>query len=309
MSAPTSPASSASAALVRETPLVPAPALGPLVWLKLENQQRTGSFKLRGACRKLDAMPAAERARGVVTASAGNHGAGVALAAQLLGIPVTVLCPRTVPAVKKANMERAGAIVVAEAEHYDDAEARARKLAAERGVPFVSPFDDEDVIAGNGDGLAAEIVAQRPDVAQVVCPAGGGGLLSGLARSLAPRGVRVVGAQPEKNCAMFESLRLGRALTVYEGEPTLAEGCEGAVAERTYAIVRDAGARVVTVTEAQIRAAVAFAYRALGQTIEASAAVPIAALRAGAVEATVPTVLVLTGGNIDAALLDQLLAE
>lgn len=298
----------ATRTLVRTTPLVPAPALGANVWLKLENQQRTGSFKLRGACRKLDAMDAAARARGVVTASAGNHGAGVALAGRLLGVPVTVLCPRTVPAVKKANMERAGAIVLAEADHYDDAEARARTLAAARGVPFVSPFDDEEIIAGNGDGLAAEILAQRPDVAQVVCPTGGGGLLAGLARSLTPRGVRVVGAQPEQNCAMSESLRLGRALTVYEGEPTLAEGCEGAVAERTYAIVRDAGARVVTVTEDAIRAAIALAYRDLGQTIEASAAVPIAALRAGAVITDVPTVLVVTGGNIDAALLDQVLA-
>jgi threonine dehydratase len=327
-------------ALVRTTPLVSIPAvdarLGP-VWLKLENLQRTGSFKLRGAARKLArldatmnaAMDADARKRGVVAASAGNHGAGVAFAAARLGMAATVVVPRTAPAIKKERIASMGAGVIVRGEGYDQAEAEARELAASTGAVFVSPFDDDDIIEGNGGSLADEICAQaaelgepgrvvgrEPDrvvgrvIGRVICPVGGGGLIGGLAARLGPRGVSVIGVQPENNCAMVRSLEQGRAVTEYSGEPTLAEGCEGAVADSTYRLVRDHAEGIALVSEAAIRRAVAFCYRVAGTIVECSAAVAVAGLLEGVV-APAPrglTVCILTGSNIEPDLLDDILA-
>ena len=298
--------------LVRTTPLVPGPALqqrvGPVL-LKLENLQRTGSFKLRGAARKLAHLAADARARGVVAASAGNHGAGVALAAHTAGIAATIVVPEHTPRVKRERMTSAGAEVVVRGADYDRAEAHARELAGASGRTFVSPFDDEDVIEGNGASLARELLTQARDLAMVVCSVGGGGLISGLARTLAPRGIRVVGVQPAANCAMYESLQRGVALTRYDGRPTLAEGCEGAVAQRTYELVREHVDRIVLVEEDQIRRAVVFAYRQLGTIAECSAAVALAGLLEGRIEpaASGSTACIVTGGNIDPEHLDELL--
>jgi threonine dehydratase len=302
--------------LVTCTPLVRAQALDqllgpPSLRLKLENRQRTGSFKLRGAVRKLAALGPDERARGVVAASAGNHGQGVALAGTRLGIAVTVFVPATTPEVKRNLIRELGAHLVVEGALYDDAEAAARAHAATTGAVFVSPFDDELVIDGNGGTLADELLSQAPDLSLVVCPVGGGGLISGLGRRLAPRGVRVIGVQPEANCAMHESVRQSRALTRYHGRPTLAEGCEGGVAERTYALVREYVSEIVLVSEQAIRHAVAFGYRRLGQRLEPSGAVALAAFlqRAITCAAAGATVCVLTGANIEPALFDEILGE
>ncbi len=295
--------SGAYAALVRETPLVRAPALGEDVWLKLECLQRTGSFKLRGACTRLDAMTAGERARGVVAASAGNHGLGVALAGKTLGIGVTVVVPATSPAVKRQGIAALGATVIEGGATYDAAEASARALAKERGAVFVSPFDDPHVIEGNGRRLGDELHAQLATINTLVVPVGGGGLIGGLAASLGPRGVRVIGVQPRQNSAMHASLARGAALTVYGGEPTIAEGCDGAVAESTYDLCRDHAVTVALVDEATIRPAVAFAYRALGLSIEPTAAVVVAGITTGAVVPSGVTVVVVSGGNVDPELL------
>lgn len=304
---------SAFAELVFRTPLVrSAPLserLGSEVWLKLESLQRTGSFKLRGAAMRLDALDADERRRGVVAASAGNHGQGVALAGRVLGVPVEVVVPERTPRVKRAGMEAHGARVVVAGAGYDEAEAIARKRAAHRGAVFVSPFDDPLVILGNGGTVAEEILDELPGVGQVVCPVGGGGLVAGLAEALAPLGIAVLGAQPEANCAMHESLRLGRALLRYEGRPTLAEGCEGGVAERTFEICRDHGVVTATVSEEAIARAMVYAYRVLGLVVEASAAVAIAAVLEGRLRlaARAPTVIVVSGSNVEPELLDRLL--
>jgi threonine dehydratase len=202
------------------TPL--RPALG--AHLKLESLQRTGSFKLRGAARKLERLSPAERARGVIAASAGNHGLGVACAAQALGLKATIVVPRTAAQVKREGIARYGAVLVVEGAGYDAADATARALAERQGGVFVSPYDDDDVIEGNGVWLGEEIVAQRPSVRCVVAPVGGGGLLSGLGRALSSRGVRVIGVGPRANCAMHASLALGRALTVFSGGDTLCAG-------------------------------------------------------------------------------------
>jgi threonine dehydratase len=299
--------------LLRVTPLVPAPVLGRRtganVWLKLESLQRTGSFKLRGAAARLAAMSLAGQAR-AVAASAGNHGLGVAMAAQAFGIEATVLVSTQTPEVKRAGIAALGAKVEVVGASYDEAEAEARRrAAADPGLTFVSPFDDDHVIAGNGGLLAREILAQLPDVDTVVAPVGGGGLCGGLGVELVPRGIRVVGVEPEANCAMKRSLEDGRAYTRYEGGPTLAEGLEGSVSERTFAMAKDYFPDIALVSEVAIRKAIVYAYRTLGLVVEASAAVSIAAL----LEETLDVngrrvVMVITGSNIEASLLDQLLA-
>src|SRR5262245_48384117 len=246
--------------LTRVTPLVPAPALGRRtgadVWLKLENLQRTGSFKLRGAAARLAAL-AAEAAGGrpkrIVAASAGNHGLGVALAASAFGIDATVLVSAQTPEVKRAGIAALGAKVQVAGATYDEAEAVARQqAAADPDLVFVSAFDDDHVIAGNGGLLAREILAQLPDVQAIVVPVGGGGLAGGVGVEVVPRGIKVLGVSPEANCAMRRSLDEGRAYPTYEGRPTLAEGLEGAVSERTFAMARDYFPDIALVSELQI---------------------------------------------------------
>jgi threonine dehydratase len=304
--------------LTRVTPLVPAPALGRRtgadVWLKLESLQRTGSFKLRGAAARLaalalDADAAGGPPRRVVAASAGNHGLGVALAAQAYGIDATVLVSAQTPEVKRAGIAALGAKVEVAGATYDEAEAEARRrAAASDDVVFVSAFDDDHVIAGNGGLLAREILAQLPDVQAIVVPVGGGGLAGGIGVEVVPRGIKLLGASPEVNCAMRRSLDEGRAYTTYDGGPTLAEGLEGAVSERTFRMARDYFPEIALVSEVAIRQAIVYAYRSLGVVCEASAAPALAALLDDASPIRGRrTVVLVSGGNIEPALLDQLL--
>jgi len=301
--------------LARVTPLVPAPALGRRtgadVWLKLENLQRTGSFKLRGAAARLAsvALQAGDRPRRVIAASAGNHGLGVALAARTFDVEATVLVSAQTPEFKRAGIAALGAKVEVAGATYDEAEAAARSRAeADAGLVFVSAFDDDHVIAGNGGLLAREILAQLPDVQSIVVPVGGGGLAGGIGVEVVPRGIKILGASPAANCAMRRSLDDGRAYTTYAGGPTLAEGLEGAVSERTFAMARDYFPDIALASELQIREAIVYAYRTLGILCEASAAPALAVLLddAAAIRGR-RTVVVITGGNIEPDLLDQLL--
>jgi threonine dehydratase len=305
--------------LTRVTPLVPAAALGRRtgadVWLKLENLQRTGSFKLRGAAARLAALALDAGANGkskprVIAASAGNHGLGVAFAAQAFGLQATVLVSAQTPEIKRAGIAALGAAVEVAGATYDEAEAEARRRAdADPGLVFVSAFDDDHVIAGNGGLLAREILAQLPDVQTIVVPVGGGGLAGGIGVEVVPRGIQILGVSPEANCAMRRSLDEGRAYTSYTGAPTLAEGLEGAVSERTFAMARDYFPEIALVSELAIRRAIVYAYRTLGILCEASAAAALAALLDDA--STVRgrrTVVVISGGNIEPDLLDQLLS-
>jgi threonine dehydratase len=248
-------------------------------------------------------MEPALRARGVVTASAGNHGQGVGLAAGRLGIAATVVVPEPCPAVKRNAIARYGVEMIVAGAGYDDAEAYALRLARERGVPFVSPYDDEDVIAGNGGWLGGEIAEQLPSVSRVLAPVGGGGLVAGLLQALPD--ATVIGVEPRVNCAMHESLVRGHALTEYRGAETICEGLEGATARRTFEIARARRLDIALVEEDEILGAVGFAYRALGQIIEPSAAVGIAAVRTRRVRADEKTVIVVSGGNIEPELLDR----
>jgi threonine dehydratase len=298
-------AAAAVARFCRRTPLVAVPALAAGVHLKLENLQRLGSFKLRGACAALAGMDAPA----VVCASAGNHGQGVALAARALGRRATVVVPGITPPVKRDAIAALGAEVIVHGRIYDDAERHARALAAERGMPFVSPFDDDAVIFGNGVTTGREIAEQLGSVAQVVVPVGGGGLVAGIADVMAPRGACVVGVEPKANCAMATCLREDRFIADYEGGKTLCEGLEGGVAERAFATLRRHGARMATVSEAAVRGAIAYAYRVLGLVVEPSAAVGLAAVREQAFTLRAPCVVVITGANIEPDLLDTILRE
>jgi threonine dehydratase len=288
---------------VRKTPLVFAPPLN--CWLKLESLQATGSFKLRGAALKLSRMAAAERARGVVTASAGNHGQGLALAAARLGVRATVVVSEQCPQVKRDGMTRFGAELIVAGAGYDEAHHHAVELAAARGVPYVSAYDDDDIIAGNGEWLGRELREQHASISRVIVPVGGGGLVAGLLRAFAGSGVDVVGVQPRVNCAMHDSLAAGRALVDYRGGATICEGLEGATAQRTYDIARAHQLRIALVDDDETLAAVGFAWRALGFVVEPSAAVGIAAARTQRLPTDEDTVLVVTGGNIEPALLEK----
>jgi threonine dehydratase len=217
--------------------------------------------------------------------------------------------PNASAKVKRAGMTALGAEVIVEGDEYDDAELFAGTLASERGDLFVSPYDDEDIIDGNGRWLAEEILEDRPALRQIVAPIGGGGLIGGLAQVLQPRGVKVVGVQPRANCAMHESLAVERAQTTYLGGATLCEGLAGAVSERTYELVRAHVAEVVLVDEDEVLDAMAFAWRTLGLVVEPSAAVGIAAVRAGRISAGETTCLVITGSNVDPEVLDRALSR
>lgn len=290
--------------LTRLTPVVRAPS-GILV--KGEGLQRTGSFKVRGAVAKLATLGPD---REVVTASAGNHGLGVAFAAKALGLRATVVVSEMAPDVKRRGIEALGARLLVHGSGYDEAEAHARDLAGE-GV-FVSGFDDEHVMLGNGGTTALELSEQLGGLGPgdlVVIPVGGGGLAAGLGAVLARSGARLVGVEPESNCAMHASFAAGSAKTSYpEGGPTLAEGLEGAVSERTYELCREALEEIVLVSEERIRAAIARAYRDLGLVLEPSAAVSPAAVWDGLTAADGGRVVcIASGSNIDPDLLDDCL--
>jgi len=281
------------------TPLVRAPQLGALAYVKCETQQHTRSFKVRGAISRLAALTPEERTRGVVAASAGNHGLGVAWAGRALGVRATVVVPKTSPRVTRDGIAALGAEVLVRGDGYDDAEDFAKALATERGAVFVSPYDDPFVAAGNGGTLADEL-RDVPGLATIVLPLGGGGLAIGVATRLAGR-FTVIAVQSDASPAMRLSLDRGAAITRYVGAPTLAEGLEGGVSETAYAHVRDLALRVELVDEPSIAEAMRFSRDVLGETLEGSAAVGIAWARAhaAALDARGPWVVVLTGANVE----------
>jgi threonine dehydratase len=289
-------------ALVRETPLVEAPGLGG--WLKLESLQRTGSFKLRGACVALARLHA-QGTRQVIAASAGNHGLGIATAAAALGMGCEIVVPENAAQNKRDKISALGATLRVAGADYDAAEAVAKQRAAEANLAFVSPYDDDDVIAGNGGWLGRELRAQLPTVHRVVVPVGGGGLVAGLLGQLAQRGVEVIGVQPRGATAMARSLADNRAILEDHGV-TVCSGLDGGVSERTFRIARDYFLRVEIVEEEAILPAISWAYHHLGQIIEPAAATVIAAAH-GPVRPDPDTVFVISGGNLDAATLERAL--
>ena len=302
---------------LREVTLIPAPIERPgsrlRCWLALECMQVTGSFKVRGALLAMEALVAAAHGKPVevIAASAGNHGIGVSLAAKVLGAKATVVVPRGAPKTKTDKIASYGATIVhAQSTGYDDAEAEAIELARTRGLPFLSPYDDLDVLSGNGASLGFEIIdklGKLPDL--VYAPIGGGGLATGLALAITDGtpSSRVWGVQSEASCAFAQSLETGLAVTTLPPAETLAEGLEGGISVRGFARARQVLAGALVVTEEEIANAMRFGVRELGLTLEGSAAVALAAALS-ALPVPPPTegsavdgdlVVVLTGRNVD----------
>jgi threonine dehydratase len=302
------------AGVVRRTPLERSDALSELtgvdVHLKLEGLQRTGSFKLRGAYNVVALLPPRERARGLVTASAGNHGQGVALAARLLGARAVVFVPEDAPQAKQRRIARFGGELRRVPGGFDDAHAAAVAFAAETGAVFISAFSDPAVTAGQGT-VALELFDELPGLRTIVAPVGGGGLIGGVgvvARALG-RGVRVVGVQTDQTSAMHASLAAGRPTSTRYG-PTLCEGLSGDVDERALALARAVIDEVVLVSEDAVRRAIRWLYGEEGVVAEGSAAVGVAALLERAIPGLEgPVAVVLTGSNLDAARLASILGE
>ena len=294
--------------------LVADPSGRTRVWLALESLQVTGSFKVRGALNALAAITALHGPNvPVITASAGNHGGGVAYAAAILGHPATVVVPQGTPANKRAKIAAYGAqIIFGPTTHYDDAQALAKHLAKSRRWPFISPYDDLEVIAGNGGSLGFEIVRAMGGVPEVVlAPFGGGGLSTGLACSLAlesGEGLhkvrRVWGVQSEASPAMAQSLAAGKAVErLSSSDFTLAEGLEGGISPSAYARARGAIAGIIVVTEDVIDLALRHLYREAGLVVEGSAGIALVPVLLGLPEAVRggDLCVVLTGRNIDPA--------
>lgn len=300
---------------VRRTPLERCWALEeecgrPEVYLKLENQQRTRSFKLRGALNRVLALSPAERKRGIVAASSGNHGQGVALAAALTGVKATVVVPEVTPRVKIRAAERWGAEVIRRGSNFDLAEEAAWELRCERDATFVHPCTDPEVMAGQGT-VGLEIMEELPEAGTVVVPVGGGGLIGGigvLLKAVRPE-AKLVGVQAAASPAVYEAFKAGRVVPCPVGE-TLAEGLAGNAYEETFPLLQRVVDELVLVSEAEIGRAMAWLVLKAGQVVEGSGAVGVAALLAGKLSLGAgPVVFVLSGGNVDAATLQRIVAQ
>ena len=271
-------------------------------WHKLESLQRTGSFKDRGAANRLALLTAEERAVGVVTASAGNHAQALAYHATRLGAKATVVMPETTPLVKVANTRRHGAEVVLHGNSFYDAVEEAERLVRTEGLLFVSAFDDDAIIAGQGT-TGLEILEQVPDVSLVVVPIGGGGLISGVATAIKAQkpGVRIVGVEAEAAASARAARDNGAVVDVPPGE-TIADGIAvKRIGQRTFPIIEELVDDIVVVSDEEIASAVLLLLERERTVVEGSGAAPAAAMLSGRidVEASDNAVLVLSGGNID----------
>ena len=283
--------------------------VGGEVWFKCENLQRAGSFKIRGAYVRIHNLSDAERAHGVVAASAGNHAQGVALAATLHGIQATVFMPDGAPLPKIAATESYGAKVRFAGATVDEALNAAREFADETGAAFIHPFDHPDVVAGQGT-VALEILEQCPDVRTVLVGCGGGGLLAGIAsvfRELRPE-ARVVGVQAANVAAYPPSISAGHPLWLSGSSPTMADGIAvGRPGDVPFGIIHATGTPVVTVDEESISRALLLLLERNKLVVEPAGAVGVAALMAAPQAFEPPIVAVLSGGNVDPLLLLRLI--
>ena len=288
--------------LAWRTPVVPVgvpAARRSDLWLKLESLQRTGSFKLRGAANRLLKLTAAERARGVVAVSSGNHGRAVAEVARILGTCATICVPDWTDPSKLRAIRAAGARLVRAGPSYDDAEERAARVAAAEGLALVHPFDDADVIEGQGT-VGLELAEQLPGLREVIVPLSGGGLVAGVGLALKPRGVRVVAVSARRASVMLQSLEAGRPLRMAE-EETIASALSGGIGDDNRLTLRLVQAVVdehVVVEEDDIRAAVRGAFHGHRLVVEGGGAVGLAALGSG-YRPRGRAAVIVSGGNID----------
>ncbi|MBA4136286.1 MAG: serine/threonine dehydratase [Opitutus sp.] len=297
---------------VRETRVIPAPWLGGQVWLKLENEQETGSFKLRGAANRLLTLSPEEAQRGVVTASNGNHALAVATMGRKLGVPVEVYVSNTATAAKRATIAACGATVNQSAGDCLAAEIAALSAGAASGRVYVSPYNDLLVAEGQGT-IAIELLRQLPRLDAVLVAVGGGGLIGGIGAALKQRAphVQVVGCWPENSPALHACLRAGKIIDVPE-QPTLSTSTAGGVEPDavTFPLAQHVIGRAVLVSETEILAALQLTYRETGMVIEGAAGVALAAYQKHAPEfAGQAVAIIVCGGNVDAAVAAQITAS
>lgn len=302
--------------IINQTPIVAdeklSAAIGARAYLKAENLQRAGSFKIRGAYNKISQLSDEERSRGVITASAGNHAQGVALAARLTGTRATIVLPQFAPLTKIVATKSHGAEVILQGNTFDEAVAYSKQLAAENGSLYVHAFDDDLIIAGQGT-IGMEIAEAEPATTVVVVPIGGGGIISGIAiavKALLPN-VRVIGVQSENVAPVKPSLAAGHPIEI-ETKPTIADGI--AVkhpAERTLAIIREFVDDVVTVSEEEIAEAIFHLAQNAHLVVEGAGAAGVAALLAGKIDLKPDDAVcaVLCGGNIDGNALARIIEQ
>ncbi|HUA90404.1 MAG TPA: pyridoxal-phosphate dependent enzyme, partial [Steroidobacteraceae bacterium] len=292
---------------VRETPVLTSQRLdelcGAQLYFKCENFQKCGAFKARGATNAVFALGSEQAQRGVATHSSGNHAAALARAARLRGIPAYIVMPSNTPRAKRAAVERYGGTITYCEPTLAAREREANALVAATGAVLVHPYDNVMVMAGQGT-VAAELLGQVPELDVILCPVGGGGLISGTAVAAAALrpGVRVFGAEPAGADDAARSLHTG-ALQPMGAPRTIADGLRGALAPRTFAEIRRGVEDIVTVSEEQIVSGMRELWEVLKIVVEPSGAVPYAALRAGAALRGRRIGVILSGGNLD---LDQL---
>ena len=285
---------------------------GANVYYKCENLQKTGSFKVRGACNKIANLTDEEKANGVIASSAGNHAQGVALGAKMNGIEATIVMPQTAPLAKVTATKSYGANVVLEGLVYDDAYAKALEIQKETGATFLHPFNDEYVIAGQGT-IALEIFEQMNNkVDTILCPIGGGGIIAGVAvaaKALNPN-VKIIGVQTANIPSMYESMKAGKVTTAFKAT-SVADGISvKTVGELTFSIVKDLVDDVILVEEGEIAEGLLFLMENQKVVAEGSGAVTTAAILSGKCipKKNENVVCIISGGNIDINTLNRIIA-
>ncbi len=286
------------------TPVLTCGALdemaGNRLFFKCENFQKAGAFKFRGACNAVFSLPEESARRGVLTHSSGNHGAALALAARLRGIPAIIVVPEGAPPVKRAAIEGYGARIVDCANSLDSRETTAAHALEETGATLIHPYDNDRIIAGQGTA-ALELVAEVGDLDLVLAPVGGGGLLSGTAIAVgevAPT-ARVIAVEPAGADDAYRSFRAGHVIPQTDPR-TIADGLRTSLCDRTFAIIRERVADIVTVSEEAIVAAMRHIWQRMKIVVEPSAAVPFAAVLEKSLDVTGQRIgVILSGGNVD----------
>ncbi len=296
--------------LAWRTPILPLEVPGAArVAAKLESLQHTGSFKVRGATNRMLKLTPGERGAGVVAASSGNHGRAVAEVARRLGATATICVPDWVDPSKLQGIRASGAAVVLAGPSYDEAEERAAELARTHGMTLVHPFDDLDVIEGQGT-VGVEIVEQFAGVEEVIVPLSGGGLVAGIGLAVRSHGVRVVAVSARRASVMVRSLEEGRPVQLPD-EETLASALSGGIGldnRFTFDICREVVSEHVIVEEQDVRAAVRRAFHEYRLVVEGGGAVGLAALWSGRYRPRGPAAVVVSGGNLDLRRLAGLIA-
>jgi len=296
--------------IVYRTPLTYSKRLseisGAEIYLKWENLQKTGSFKLRGAYNKVCSLTPEERSKGVVTASSGNHGLAVAFVAKMMGIKATVVVPENAPKIKVERCRAFGAELVLKGANYDESVIHCMKIVSERGATYIPAFEDYKVIAGQGT-IGCEILEEMPDTDTIIVPVGGGSLISGIAlwaKTFNPN-IRVVGAQSTAAYTMYECFKAKKIVEV-PVPPTIADGLAGGISQMTLDLVLKYVDEIVLAKEEELKSPILWVLKNERQVVEGSGVVGPAAILQGKIrfKPGEKVVVVISGGNIDMELLD-----